>query len=146
MNISSFIVTSNELSRRYVPQHHLAIALPYQTGHVFLLWVGHRVTLDDASKHAAGGSMSVLSETIPVSNPLHDAVAAVNQLQHAPVPIVITQQGRATDVLMSIESYERDEKDRALLQRLARGEQEIQNGLGHPLEDVFAEVDAILEE
>ncbi|WP_130472798.1 type II toxin-antitoxin system Phd/YefM family antitoxin [Candidatus Magnetaquicoccus inordinatus] len=89
--------------------------------------------------------MSALSETIPVSDLRHDAVAAINRLKHSPFPIVITQQGEATAVLMSIESYERDEKERALLRRLARGEQEIQNGIGYSLEEVFAEADAILE-
>ena len=89
--------------------------------------------------------MPVPSETIPVSDLHHDAAAAINRLKRSPDPIVITQQGQATAVLMSFESYERDERERALLRRLARGEKEIQNDYGHSLEDVLAEANALLE-
>lgn len=88
--------------------------------------------------------MTTLPEMMPVSELRQDAATTIKRLQHSRNPIVITQRGRATAVLMSIESYERDEEERQLLRRLAKGKQEIQDGQGHTLDDVLAEANAIL--
>ena len=59
-------------------------------------------------------------------------------------PVFITQRGRATAVLMSIGAFERLEAERELLLLLARGEKEIAAGIGHSLDQVLAEADALL--
>jgi prevent-host-death family protein len=59
-------------------------------------------------------------------------------------PIFITQRGRATAVLLSLEAYERSEAERELLLTLARGEREIAKGKGYSLESVLAEADELL--
>src|SRR5208337_5564513 len=61
-------------------------------------------------------------------------------------PLFITQRGRATAVLMSLDAYERSEADRDLLLLLARGEKEIAAGVGHSLEQVLAEAEALLSD
>ncbi|HMF36160.1 MAG TPA: type II toxin-antitoxin system prevent-host-death family antitoxin [Isosphaeraceae bacterium] len=61
-------------------------------------------------------------------------------------PLFITQRGRATAVLMSLDAYERSEADRELLLLLARGEKEIAAGVGHSLEQVLAEAEALLSD
>lgn len=88
--------------------------------------------------------MTALPEIIPVSDLRQDAAATLKRLEHSRDPIIITQRGRATAVLMSIESYERAEEERLLLRRLAKGEQEIRSGHGHALDDVLAETEAFL--
>ena len=90
--------------------------------------------------------MTVLPEIIPVSDLRQDAAATLKRLEHSRDPIVITQRGRAAAVLMSVESYERAEQERLLLRRLAKGEQEIQNGQGHDLDDVLADAEALLSD
>jgi PHD/YefM family antitoxin component YafN of YafNO toxin-antitoxin module len=58
--------------------------------------------------------------------------------------VVITQRGRAAAVLLSMEAYERSERERQLLHLLARGEQEIAAGKGFDLDEILAEADALL--
>lgn len=88
--------------------------------------------------------MTVLPEMIPVSDLRQDAAATLKRLEHSRDPIVITQRGRAAAVLMSVEAYERGEEERLLLRRLAKGDQEIQSGQGHDLDDVLGEAEALL--
>jgi len=89
--------------------------------------------------------MAAVPEMIPVSNLHQDAAATLKRLEDSQEPIVITQGGRAAAILMSVESYERAEEERQLLLRLAKGEQEIQNGRGHDLNEVLAKSKALLE-
>ena len=58
--------------------------------------------------------------------------------------LVLSLDGRAAAVMMSVEAFERSERERAMLLGLARGEVEIASGLGHDLDSVLAEADAIL--
>jgi hypothetical protein len=48
--------------------------------------------------------------------------------------------------MLSVEAYERSERDRQLLLLLARGDKEIAAGEGMTLESVMAEADRLLEE
>ena len=57
---------------------------------------------------------------------------------------MITQRGRASAVVISIENYERSERDRLILLELARGEKEIAKGVGRDLDAVLREADEIL--
>jgi PHD/YefM family antitoxin component YafN of YafNO toxin-antitoxin module len=59
-------------------------------------------------------------------------------------PVFITQRGRPTAVLMSVDTYERSANEREVLRILARGEREIASGIGYDLEDVLAEADRLL--
>lgn len=60
-------------------------------------------------------------------------------------PVVITQRGRGTAVLLSPEAYERSEQERQMLRALARGERDIRKNRGVDLNQVLAEADDILE-
>jgi len=61
-------------------------------------------------------------------------------------PLIVTQRGRATAVIIGIEAYERSEHERELLRLLARGEREMAKGKGHSLGSVMADADALLAE
>jgi prevent-host-death family protein len=93
-----------------------------------------------------GPSMAKIPTVIPVSDLRQDAALVLKNLNKSKKPLVITQRGRATAVLMSLDAYERFEAERELLLLLARGEKEIAAGVAHPLDDVLAEADAILSE
>ncbi|MBF0178723.1 MAG: type II toxin-antitoxin system Phd/YefM family antitoxin [Magnetococcales bacterium] len=90
--------------------------------------------------------MTVLSNRVPVSDLRQDAAATLERLEHSGAPIVITRKGRAAAVLMSVATYERAEEERLLLRRLAKGEQEIQSGCGHDLEEVLADAADLLRD
>jgi prevent-host-death family protein len=83
---------------------------------------------------------------IPVSDLRQDAARVLKNVNKSKKPLVITQRGRATAVLMSLDAYERSEAERELLLLLARGEKETAAGVAHSLDDVLAEADAILSE
>lgn len=57
---------------------------------------------------------------------------------------MITPRGRAAAIMLGIDAYERGERERQLLRLLVRGEQEIAAGVGHDLDKVLAEADALL--
>jgi len=90
--------------------------------------------------------MPKLPEVIPVTDLRQDAAAALKKVRSSRQPLVITQRGRATAVMLSIEAFEQAEHERQLLRLLARGEREIAAGRGHDLEAVLREADALLAE
>ena len=81
---------------------------------------------------------------IPVSELRQDAAAALRRLRTSRQPLVVTQRGRAAAVMVSVEAYERAERERQILRLLARGEREIRAGRGHDLDEVLAEADELL--
>jgi prevent-host-death family protein len=88
--------------------------------------------------------MAKVPTIVPVSDLRQDAAAVLKKARGSAEPVFITQRGRATAVLMSLEAFERSENQRELLILLARGEQEIAAGIGHRLESVLAEADELL--
>ncbi|HVR98805.1 MAG TPA: type II toxin-antitoxin system Phd/YefM family antitoxin [Thermoanaerobaculia bacterium] len=80
-----------------------------------------------------------LPDLIPVSDLEEDAVSVLDRVQQSTTPAVITKEGRAAAVLISIEAYEQVEKELEILSLLIRGEREIATGEGFDLESVFAE-------
>jgi len=82
---------------------------------------------------------------IPITDLRQDATSIVNRVSAGEEPVVITQRGRAAAVMVSIQAYERSQRDLELLRLLARGEKEIEAGEGHDLDAVLAEADALLK-
>lgn len=88
--------------------------------------------------------MAAVPELIPVSDLRQDAAGTLRRVNRSKQPLVVTQRGRAAAVLVGIEAYQRAERERTILQLLARGEREIRAGRGTDLEDVLTEADDIL--
>src|SRR5208282_4266551 len=91
-------------------------------------------------------SMARLPAIIPVSDLRQDAARVLSDVRKSSEPVFITQRGRATAVLMSLDVFERSQAERELLLLLARGEKEIAAGVGHSLEQVLAEAEALLSD
>jgi prevent-host-death family protein len=90
--------------------------------------------------------MSKLLDIVPVSDLRQDAAKVLKRVRASREPLVITQRGRAAAVMLSVESYERSERDKELLRLLVRGEREIEVGEGYDLEAILREADALLAE
>jgi prevent-host-death family protein len=88
--------------------------------------------------------MGKLSNIIPVSDLRQDAAKLLKQLRNSKEPLIITQRGRATAVLIGVDAYEKFEHEKELLRLLAKGNREIETGQGYDLDTVLAEADAIL--
>jgi prevent-host-death family protein len=88
--------------------------------------------------------MSKVPSIIPVSDLRQDSARVLKEARATREPVFITQRGRATAVLLSVEAYRQAESERELLLLLARGEKEIASNIGPSLESVLAEVDELL--
>ena len=88
--------------------------------------------------------MGKLSNIIPVSDLRQDAAKLLKQLHNSKEPLIITQRGRATAVIIGVDAYEKSEQEKELLRLLAKGDREIETGQGYDLETVLDEADAIL--
>jgi len=88
--------------------------------------------------------MSSLPAIVPISDLRQDASGIIKRLVATDEPVVITQRGRASAVLVSTGVYERTQHENEILRILAQGDAEIAAGLGSDAEDVMAEARALL--
>ena len=88
--------------------------------------------------------MGKLSNIIPVSDLRQDAAKLLKQLRNSKEPLIITQRGRASAVIIGVDAYEKSENEKELLRLLAKGDREIEAGQGYDLDTVLAEADALL--
>ena len=88
--------------------------------------------------------MGKLSNIIPVSDLRQDTSNLLKKLRKSKEPLIITQRGRASAVMISVDAYEESEHEKELLRLLARGEKEIEIDQGYDLDSVLAEADVLL--
>ena len=88
--------------------------------------------------------MSTLPTIVPISDLRQDTAGIIKRVTATDEPVVITQRGRASAVLVSAGSYERTQHENEILRILARGDAEIAAGLGRDADDVMAEARALL--
>jgi prevent-host-death family protein len=88
--------------------------------------------------------MGKLSNIIPVSDLRQDAAKLLKQLKKNDEPLIITQRGRATAVIIGVDAYEKLEHEKEILRLLAKGDREIEAGKGYDLDSVLAEADSLL--
>jgi prevent-host-death family protein len=90
--------------------------------------------------------MSRAPQIIPISDLRQDASGILKRMAASRDPLFITQRGRATAVLVSMQEYEHTQHELEILRLLARGEKEIEAGRGVDLKTVLAEADVLLAE
>jgi prevent-host-death family protein len=85
--------------------------------------------------------MQLSTQIKPISYLKSHAAQIVKQLAESREPLVITQNGEATLVVIDVKSYEERENTLALLKLLALGNREIEQGKFEDAETVFAKLD-----
>ena len=85
-------------------------------------------------------------QIIPISDLRQNASGILKRMTASRNPLFITQRGRATAVMVSMDEYEHTQHELEILRLLARGEKEIEAGGGFELKTVLAEADALLAE
>ena len=88
--------------------------------------------------------MGKLSNIIPISDLRQSTAKLLKQLRNNKEPLIITQRGRATAVIIGVDAYEKSEQEKELLRLLAKGDREIEIGEGYDLDTVLAAADALL--
>ena len=68
----------------------------------------------------------------------------VRRVRGSKQPLMVTERGRAQAVLLGVDAFERNERERQILHELARGERVIASGRGFSLEKVLADADKVL--
>ena len=89
--------------------------------------------------------MPAAPKIIPISDLRQNASDVVKSVSSSREPVFITQRGRAAAVMVSMEVYQNSQHEMDVLHLLARGEKEIEAGIGHELDDVLKEADRFLE-
>jgi prevent-host-death family protein len=89
--------------------------------------------------------MSSLPAIIPISDLRQDTAGIIRRVAATEEPVVITQRGRASAVLVSARSYERTQRENEILRILAQGDADIAAGRGRDADEVMAEARALLE-
>lgn len=90
--------------------------------------------------------MVKIPNIVPVTDLRQDATSILKRAHNSKQPIIITQRGRASAVLVSLEAYEHSQHEREILHLLVKGEKEIKAGKGYELSAVLAEADELLKE
>jgi prevent-host-death family protein len=89
--------------------------------------------------------MPIPPKIIPISDLRQNASDVVRGVSSSREPVFITQRGRAAAVMVSMQVYEEFQHELDILRLLARGEKEIEAGIGYELDDVMKEADRFLE-
>lgn len=82
---------------------------------------------------------------MPISDLRQNAGDVVKRVSLSGEPVFITQRGRAAAVMVSMRVYEESQHELEILRLLARGEKEIEAGVGYELDEVLKEADRFLE-
>ncbi len=89
--------------------------------------------------------MAKAPKIVPISDLRQNASDIVKGVAASKEPVFITQRGRAAAVMVSMQVYEESQHEVDILRLLARGEKEIEAGVGYELEEVLKEADRFLE-
>lgn len=90
--------------------------------------------------------MKYSTQVKPISYLKSHAAEIVKEISENREPMLITQNGEAKLVVIDVLSYEEQEQTIALLQLLARGRREIEEGRVVPAANVFAQIEAMDKE
>ena len=82
----------------------------------------------------------------PISYLKSHTAEIVKNLTKSQKPLLITQNGEAKLVVMDIRSFEEREETLALLKALAIGNREIEQGNFRDAEEVFTEIDNLIDQ
>ena len=81
--------------------------------------------------------MAKPSKVVSLSELRSEPAAVLRRVRGAREPVVITERGRASAVILSAASFARRERELEILRELARGEREIRAGRGFTLSRVL---------
>ena len=84
------------------------------------------------------------SKAVSVAELSQNPASIVRRVLGSKRPLKVTARGRTQLVLLSVEAYERSQRERQILLALARGEREAAAGRRFSLQRVLADADKVL--
>jgi prevent-host-death family protein len=90
--------------------------------------------------------MNISKDIKPITYLKSRAADLLKQINETHRPVVITQNGEPKAVLQDPESYENMRNAIGILKLISQGEEDIKTGKSKSQDDVFANIENILEE
>ncbi len=90
--------------------------------------------------------MNISKDIKPITYLKSRAADLLKQINETHRPVVITQNGEPKAVLQDPESYENMRNAIGILKLISQGEEDIKTGKSKSQDDVFANIESILEE
>jgi prevent-host-death family protein len=87
-----------------------------------------------------------VNEQISVASVRDDLDAVIERAQRTKQPIFVTRDGKATVVVVDAVQYQKEREERDILRAVLEGRQDVREGRVYTLEEVEAELDALLPE
>lgn len=88
--------------------------------------------------------MRLSTQVKPISYVKANAAQIIDDLEDGGAPIVVTKNGEAKAIMMSVHEYEREKEAHAFLKVLDLAERDVALGNGRPAADVIARIKAKL--
>jgi len=85
-----------------------------------------------------------INERIPVSKVRNDLGAVIEHAKETKQPIVVTRNGKAAVVIIDAAQYQKEMEERDILRAVLEGRRAVREGRVYSLEEVEAELDALL--
>jgi prevent-host-death family protein len=89
--------------------------------------------------------MKISTDIKPVTYLKSRAKDMLEQVNETRRPIIITQNGEPRAVLQDTESYENMRNTIGLLKLISQGEEDIRKGQSRPQDDVFSDLEKLLD-
>ena len=89
---------------------------------------------------------ALATDLVPVNEFRSKMAQWLDHLEETGRPLVVTSRGRAAAVVIRPEAMDQMEEERALVQRILQGLREVAAGEGFDDDEVWAEVDRIIEQ
>ncbi|MDR0854087.1 MAG: type II toxin-antitoxin system Phd/YefM family antitoxin [Clostridiales Family XIII bacterium] len=90
-------------------------------------------------------NINIAKDIRPISYIKSHAAEMLEYVNTHKSPIVVTQHGEAKGVLLDAQSYQELMDSIAMMKLMQIGEKQIREGKIHTTEEVFAEIDAMIE-
>jgi len=84
--------------------------------------------------------MNLSTQIKPISYLKAHAADIVNEMGRDGQPLIITQNGEAKAIVLSLKEYERTQEALAMMKMISLGDKEFDAGKGIPAGQVFAEL------
>ena len=84
--------------------------------------------------------MDLSKDIKPISELKRDTAGVIGYATRTRRPVLITQNGLGVAIIQSVEDYQNERKKLLLLEALAKGEKDVQEGKVVPLETVLGDL------
>ena len=91
-------------------------------------------------------AIDIIEDIVPVTKVRENLSAIIERARETKRPVIVTQNGSAAVVVLDAAQYQKDMDEREVLHAILDGRRAIREGGVYTLEEVDAQIDALLSE